>query len=349
MVRRTLKLAAAGAASVVVVVAAAAGWWAWQTAAAIDNIPRIDVSDQLRSDHTPPDPAPAQTPEQPTTNILVVGSDGTERLPDGDPRKEGRTASSRLADTIMVVQLKPPEAPHLISIPRDLWVTLAHSDQPGKLNWALSQGGPESLIATVTAQLGYPIDHYVEVDFGGFLAAFALLGDVDINLSHAAKDSNTGLDIPAGCVAVDGDTALALVRSRYLSYNVDGIWVDDPSGDLGRVDRQQQFVVAATAKLSDLSYRTPAQIGSLAAQARDFATLSTSLDRRTLMGLASSLRELPPPTTEVIGGQPGWAGDHWVLFPSNHSPTSTNPQHESPTPPPAGPEGVPALTITPCA
>ena len=48
------------------------------------------------------------------------------------------------------------------------------------------------------------------------------------------NDENSGLNVKAGCQTMDGPTALAYVRMRYA----------DPRGDLGRVERQQEYVAA---------------------------------------------------------------------------------------------------------
>ena len=52
-----------------------------------------------------------------------------------------------------------------------------------------------------------------------------------------------GLNLPtAGPIAVDGATALAFVRSRHYTEVCDGVERTDPTGDLGRVQRQQAFL-----------------------------------------------------------------------------------------------------------
>ena len=53
----------------------------------------------------------------------------------------------------------------------------------------------------------------------------------------------TGLNVATpGCHDLNGDDALAYVRSRYYEYLKDGEWQYDPTSDLGRIQRQQYFI-----------------------------------------------------------------------------------------------------------
>jgi hypothetical protein len=63
----------------------------------------------------------------------------------------------------------------------------------------------------------------------------------------------------AGCVTLDGTQALAFARARNLQYlSEDGTWDTDPTGDLGRIERQQVFIrrmfdrVAGSVSLTDV-------------------------------------------------------------------------------------------------
>ena len=72
------------------------------------------------------------------------------------------------------------------------------------------------------------------------------------------RDEETGLDIPnAGCISLDGDTALAYVRSRahYFYFVAGKGWVNDGSSDYGRISRQQDFIQRALQKAVDKGAR----------------------------------------------------------------------------------------------
>ena len=100
--------------------------------------------------------------------ILVIGSD--ERFED---RKLAHAARS---DTMILVRLDPDkEATAVMSIPRDLKVKIpGHGTD--KINAAYSDGGPKLTVKTVRNLLHVPINHVVNVNFGGFRRAVNRLG-----------------------------------------------------------------------------------------------------------------------------------------------------------------------------
>src|SRR5262249_6676719 len=64
-------------------------------------------------------------------------------------------------------------------------------------------------------------------------------------------DTESGLNIPqAGPVKLNGDMALAFVRSRHYTETINGEQVEDPTADLGRIKRQQEFLRVVFDKLS---------------------------------------------------------------------------------------------------
>src|SRR4030095_16367685 len=78
----------------------------------------------------------------------------------------------------------------------------------------------------------------------------------------------SGLDVnEAGCHHLSGGLALALARSRYFSYQLDGVWHSDPWADLGRIRRQQAFLQALVKAALDRGLTHPVRanafVGSL--------------------------------------------------------------------------------------
>jgi LCP family protein required for cell wall assembly len=174
---------------------------------------------------------PADTPGR---TWLVVGSDSREGLSD-EEREELSTGggTSRLTDTILLVTTAPDGRATLISIPRDSYV-----DIPGygfnKINAAYAFGGPRLLSRTVEQATGVRLDGYVEVGFDGFYRVVQAVGGVRVCPPDPISDERAGIDLPAGCQVLGGADALGYVRARY----------SDPRGDLGRVERQREFVAA---------------------------------------------------------------------------------------------------------
>jgi polyisoprenyl-teichoic acid--peptidoglycan teichoic acid transferase len=138
--------------------------------------------------------------------ILVLGSD--RRFVD---IKQDNPARS---DTMMLVRLDPSNA-------------------------AYSYGGPALAVKTVKSLLHIPINHVVNVNFGGFQRAVNRLGCVYVDVDRRYYHSNAGLapsaqyaeiDVPAGYQKLCGEKSLDYVRFRHA---------DD---DLVRSARQQDFL-----------------------------------------------------------------------------------------------------------
>jgi LCP family protein required for cell wall assembly len=177
------------------------------------------------------DDVPAGKPQ----TILVLGSD--RRFIDV---KQDNPARS---DTMMLVRLDPSkEATAVMNIPRDLKVPI---QVPGggidttKINAAYSYGGPALAVKTVRNLLHIPINHVVNVNFGGFQRAVNRLGCVYVDVDRRYYHSNAGLppsqqyaeiNIPAGYQKLCGSQSLDYVRFRHA---------DD---DLVRAARQQDFL-----------------------------------------------------------------------------------------------------------
>src|SRR5690606_5605265 len=99
--------------------------------------------------------------------------------------------------------------------------------------------------------LDIPINHYVEVDFNGFKGLVEAIGGIDMYFDRPVYDDHSGLNIhKKGCYTLDGVQALAFARSRDLVYSNGVEWISDPTGDLGRITRQQVFLRRALAKVA---------------------------------------------------------------------------------------------------
>jgi LCP family protein required for cell wall assembly len=186
------------------------------------------------------------------TNYLIVGSDSRENLQEGDPGFDPSAGpGGQRSDTMMILHLEGGEA-QMLSLPRDLYLEIADTGgDEAKLNSAYN-GGPEQLIKTVTGSLGIPVHRYMEVDFVSFAGLVDGLGGVTIDFENPAFDPKSGLNVTqSGPVELDGDQALAYVRSRTYTEVINGEAQIEPTGDLGRIERQQKFLRAVFSKLSD--------------------------------------------------------------------------------------------------
>jgi LCP family protein required for cell wall assembly len=263
-------------------------WWANSI---FNRIERVEVSHVLSSDGG--------------TNYLIVGSDSADVLNPEDPAFDPDRPGGQRADTMMMLRFDGGKA-KMMSIPRDLWVTMAETGEEGKINGAYN-GGPPRLVQTITDNLEIPIHRYIEVDFASFGSLVDGLGGVTINFDHPAYDPKSGLNVTeTGPVTLDGDQALAYVRSRTYTEIIDGQEVVDPTADLGRIGRQQQFLTALFGELSDA--RNPITLARTASKVTDGLRIDDSMSLFDAMRFAWRLRGLNPepvplPTVGVRHGQ----------------------------------------------
>ena len=165
-------------------------------------------------------------PDTPGTTYLIVGSDQRDAaVADG-------TGGMR-SDTIMLLHKPESGVTALISLPRDIWVTVPENGE-AKLNAAFSWGGQPLLVQTVEELTGLTIDHYVQIGMYGVRELTQAVNGITLCLDYDVDDPNSGLVWEAGCHEAWGDQALAFSRMRY----------SDPYGDLGRTQRQRQVVSA---------------------------------------------------------------------------------------------------------
>ncbi|WP_409471726.1 LCP family protein [Streptomyces sp. HC307] len=181
------------------------------------------------------------------TNYLIVGSDSREGM-SAEDRKRLHTGSSegKRTDSMMILHTGD-NGPTLISLPRDSDVeiptfvgsesgkTYQGTGRHVKLNAAYAEDGPELLVRTVEANTGLYIDHYVEIGFAGFANIVDAVGGVEIEIPKGGmKDTKSGADFEAGKQTLNGEQALAFVRTRYALAG----------SDLDRTKNQQKFLSA---------------------------------------------------------------------------------------------------------
>lgn len=232
-------------------------------------------------------------------NYLIVGSDSREGVAADDPNAGailGGGLTGERTDTIVVVNVAS-WGNTMMAIPRDLYVELAGTGERQRINAAI-QGGPERLVQTIQNNLGIPIHHFVRVDFGGLVGLVDALGGVTIDFPYAAYDTRSGFtEVPVGSNTLDGGQALAYVRSRYFTEIIDGSAVVDGRSDLGRVERQQDFLRAVLGEV--VGIRNPITLNRAAWAMADDIAIDDSLSLRDSLWLARRLGGSTPETVEL--------------------------------------------------
>ena len=249
-----------------------------------------------------PEPAAIVTDglaEPDAANFLLVGTDNNACIDPDSPYAPfilGREGFGERADVSMMGRINPETgATAALSMQRDLYVRLDGGRQ-GRINQAFDPADPNRLINTIRNNFGIDTDHYVQIDFCAFKTLVDAVGGVGIPLTYPLRDRGTGLAIGAtGCVNLDGDDALAYVRSRYLEYENpagSGDWVIDPTSDYGRIRRQQDFLRRTLSKTVAGGLSQPSVAAALIESNRDYVVTDDDLSITAMLEFANVLRRI---------------------------------------------------------
>jgi len=244
-------------------------------------------------------------------NYLLVGSDTRAGLDPDDPDDAGffeddgtfDGAGVQRTDTIMILRVAPDSGEaHLLSLPRDLFVPIADTGDRNRINVAFSRGR-EVLIDTIRQNFGIKIHHYVEIDLVGFRGLVSAVGGVPVYFSEPVRDDFSGLRIDSpGCVNLDGTQALAFARSRHLEIqDVDtGRWRADPTGDFGRITRQQEFIRKAISEAVSKGLTNPVTLNDLVSVGVEHVSLDPTLTAGDLLSLGGRFASFDPDTLQTF-------------------------------------------------
>ncbi len=210
-------------------------------------------------------------------NILLMG---TDQRPD---EVYART------DTMILVTIDPEsKTAGMLSIPRDLWVSIPGYDED-RINKAhflgdrykYPGGGPALAIKTVQYNIGVPVHYYAKIDFNGFREIVDTIGGIDIYIPETIDDpkfpdSNYGYDpfyIEEGYQTLDGHDAMRYARTRAT-----------PGADFSRAKRQQQVLLAIKDKAL--------QIGIIPKIPELWTTMADSVETDLDLGIILELAQL---------------------------------------------------------
>jgi len=235
--------------------------------------------------------------ESSAVNYLIVGSDTREGLSREEIKrlKVGGTdvAAGKRSDTMLLIHIsKKRDKAAIISIPRDSYALIPeHNNSQGKvipaayskINSAYNWGGAPLLIKTLENMSDLRIDHYVELNFVGFVRMVDALGGVEICTKKDIDDPKSHLTLPAGTHVLDGIDSLKFVRTRVF----DGL------GDLGRMKRQQEFAGAMLRKATSAGVLlNPVKMVDFINSALDSVVTDEGLSQGDLLTLGKQLRNL---------------------------------------------------------
>jgi len=259
----------------------------------LDSVKRVNV-------HVAPAPAHG-------ANYLVLGC-ATPRAARPGPGScsdvnGSRSLENRVnSDTVMVVHVEPAlKRTLIVSFPRDLWVNI-----PGigmdKIDGALS-AGPNKTIETLKADFNIDINHYILVDFKSFQEIVNTIGSVPVYFPYAARDYESGLLVPPGCIRLNGFQALAYARSRTLEFYsaVSHDWVlADPTADIGRIARQQQFIRELAGIAVQRSLQDPITANDIVDRVLHYLIFDQNLSKNDVLSLVDAFRTVNPNDTSHL-------------------------------------------------
>ena len=273
--------------SVSVVLVSAFSWLALGQVSG--SIKRIDVFGKL-------DSRPEKTSK--ALNYLLVGSDTREGLTKEQMKVlrvgSAKTAAGGRSDTMLLVHIsKARDKAMIISLPRDSLVTIpAHRSSDGtkdigvtksKINASFAWGGAPLLIETVELATNLRIDHYIEVNFAGFAGIVDALGGIEVCTKKDIDDPKSHLVLSAGVHTLNGIESLKYVRTR----DFDGL------GDIGRMQRQQQFMSSVLRKATSTGVLlNPIKLVNFFNAAISTVKTDSELNESDLLTLAKQLRNL---------------------------------------------------------
>ncbi|UQX01436.1 LCP family protein [Streptomyces sp. RerS4] len=232
-------------------------------------------------------------------NILVIGTDkrsgkGNEGY--GDAESVGH------ADTTILFHVsKDRTNATALSIPRDLITDIpaCPTKQPGgavkeipgtkatRFNNSLGQEGrdPGCTMRTVKALTGIEVDNFMMVDFNAVKNLSTAVGGVPVCVEKDVVDRDSKLNLKAGEHRLQGEQALAFVRTRHAFGN---------ESDLDRIKTQQQFLSSMMREMkSKETLTSPKKFFSLAEAATKSLTVDQGLGSiAKLTDLAGELKDM---------------------------------------------------------
>ncbi|MFD8147640.1 LCP family protein [Streptomyces sp. NPDC059708] len=233
-------------------------------------------------------------------NVLVIGTDkrsGKGNDGYGDPDSVGH------ADTTILFHVsKDRSNATALSIPRDLITDIPScptkidgsvKDIAGtrntRFNNSLGQEGrdPGCTMRTVKQLTGIDVDNFMMVDFNAVKNLSTAVGGVPVCLAKDVNDRDSKLNLKAGEHRLEGEQALAFVRTRHSFGN---------ESDLDRIKTQQQFLGSMMREMkSKETLTSPKKFFSLAEAATKSLTVDQGLGTiGKLTALAGELKDINP-------------------------------------------------------
>ncbi|MDA0170885.1 LCP family protein [Solirubrobacter taibaiensis] len=228
--------------------------------------------------------------------LLVLGSDRRSKY--SKDAKLGQRENPH-SDTIVLVRLDPKRhRVAVLSLPRDLAVTIPDYADNTKINQAYDEGGARLTLNTVqhffetATNKPFKINGVIDVNFDGFQRAVNHVGgvyvDVDRKYYNPEGTGYASIDIGAGYQRLVGSDALDYVRYRHTD------------SDLFRGARQQDFLRQASSQRSVRDLKSVDEAEELLGILLEYFRFDKKfLSRRNLAGMLKTAVNLAMSDTVV--------------------------------------------------
>ncbi|MFF2574097.1 LCP family protein [Streptomyces sp. NPDC101191] len=234
-------------------------------------------------------------------NILLIGTD--KRTGEGNGGYGDKNSPGHADTTILFHVAKDRTNATAMSIPRDLVIDIPECETklpggkvktiPGqtatRFNVSLGQSDrdPGCTMRTVKELTGLTVDHFMMADFNAVKEMTTAVGGVKVCLAKPVDDPKSHLKLPKGESTIQGEQALAFVRTRHSFGN---------ESDLDRIKVQQQFLSSMIRQMkSDDTLTSPTKLYDLADAATKALTVDTGIGSITkLKSLAGELAQIDP-------------------------------------------------------
>lgn len=247
---------------------------------------------------------------------IIEQRNGTTLLAVGLDRRGAEIART---DAMVVVHFGPIGEPTgLLSIPRDLWVTIPNRGED-RINTAYAWGdlksgdGVSLARRTVEENFGIRVDRMAVVDFTCFQAAVDAVGGIRVDVADRLVDEQYPVEPKGDRMPIFEPGPQILSGERALQY----VRIRSPDSDFARMRRQQQVISAFTGEVHDAG-KALRVVAALTHQCTGFVTDLSPVDLITLGTIVASGRDLKmrminesmvSPTTLPSGAQvllPRW-------------------------------------------
>jgi LCP family protein required for cell wall assembly len=322
----------------------------------------IQQSELYQPGETPT--GPPQDDDKNPIDILIMGTD-TRDGADSDFGTAAESTGEGNADVMMALHISGDrQRATVVSIPRDTIAPFPGCvDAAGRephpaldaqiLNASLSLGGPSCTRKTIEAATGLTFEHFMVADFHAVIDMTNAVGGVPVCVDQAVDDHDSRLKLPAGESVIQGEDALAFLRTRHAFGD---------ASDLSRITAQQSFLSALVRKIKGENTLTNLpKLYSIA----DTVTKNVTLDKSlasipAMLKMATRLQSIKPENvTFVTVPHEPWVEDSnrvqlqaepaARLFKAINDDVDITKTVASPSAAPTNPETTPEAVETPAA